>query len=566
VRPRDPIEWREQIRGARPPSPAWRAVVRAAWGAVPLTCDERSLFLRLSGGVPVPEGGTDDLFVLKGRRGGGTEEIAWCVTFECIFGGHEAAGAPGQTLVAGLVTPEQKHAREMIGYMRGIAQTAQVKKHVAKVTDDAVTFKTGVEARIITANEQAVAATYIMAVFDEAARLPGPESATPDRAIIGSFEPGMAPVRGAPRRKKILITSAFVESGVAWETDRDCFGRADADTLVVRGSTEVFNPNIDRAWLARQRRKDPLAALREYGDGDTPPQWMPSIVEGWFGADVVAGCVDRGRGTLGYELDRPHYVTVDAAFTRDNFGIAVGRNDYSSEPWRTVVVHVDAFRPPRGGTLSPRECVTRTIEVMRRYWATRVYLDQYAAVPLIEAFAEQGVQAIQIPWTGSGATSKAARYRDVREAMRDGLVRLPDDPALLREFHRVRGHITQSGHESIEATGRGVDDRVSAVVMACSIAREGAARGRQKAANDARALRIIDSLPNRGSIAAGQASELRRKQAFAYAHAEGLRQAATPEGQDRDRREWEKVCRNPPKMRPSRLIGGGGGGSRRGLW
>ena len=103
-------------------------------------------------------------------------------------------------------------------------------------------------------------------------------------------------------------------------------------------------------------------------------------------------------------------------------------------------------------------------------------MDQYCAAPLIEAFADRGARAIQIPWTGTGAKSKAVRYAGVREQMRDGLIRLPDDAALLREFYRVRGRMSQSGHESIEASGKGVDDRVSALVMACSVAREGHAR------------------------------------------------------------------------------------------
>jgi hypothetical protein len=61
--------------------------------------------------------------------------------------------------------------------------------------------------------------------------------------------------------------------------------------------------------------------------------------------------------------------------------------------------------------------------------------------------------------------------------MRDGKIRLPDNHALIREYHRVRGRFTQSGRESIDAPGRGVDDRVSAVVMACGVAFEDLSAG-----------------------------------------------------------------------------------------
>ena len=133
-----------------------------------------------------------------------------------------------------------------------------MKKFVERVTDTAVTFKSGIEVRVVVASEMAVSATYAMIVLDEAARLPGAEAAVPDKAMIATLMPGLAPITGAPRRKFVAITSAFIDApGWAFETDRDNFGREDADTLVLRGSTELFNPNIDRAWLERERRKDP---------------------------------------------------------------------------------------------------------------------------------------------------------------------------------------------------------------------------------------------------------------------------------------------------------------------
>ena len=508
--PRDPIEWEESISRLRPSSPAWRAVIRGVWGRVPLTDEERARFLKLSGGVQPPDGGTDRFFVLKGRRGGGTESVARCVVFEARHGGHEVALAPGQVGVIAVICPEHKHAREMLGYVKGLAALPEVKKHLAKPpTETSVAFQNGIEIRVVTANDLAVASTFLMVVLDECARLPGDEATVPDKAIVASIVPGMTPVRGAPRRMLVGITSAYIESGWAFETDRDNFGRAEPDTLVLRGSTEAFNPNVDRAWLERERRKDPVVAMREYGDGDKPPEWQPAIVESWFSAPVIASSVDAvvpgqpvkraavkcsacsylgrveatGRcarcSAFPFEEGRRYFVAIDAAFARDNFAIAVATSEqlkapitFELLPRRTVVAYVEALAPPPGGTLSPRECVEQTIRVMRRYQTERVFIDQYCAPTLIESFEDRRCRAIKIDWTGSGMNSKAARYKAAREAMRAGELRLPQDPALVKEFHRVRGRETQTGHERIEAIGRGVDDRVSAVVMACSVALE----------------------------------------------------------------------------------------------
>jgi hypothetical protein len=385
-----------------------------------------------------------------------------------------------------------------------------------------------------------------MIVLDEAARLPGQEAAVPDKAMVASMLPGMAPIRGAPRRKFITITSAFIDEGFAFETDRDNFGKADADTLVLRGSTEIFNPNIDRAWLEKQRRKDPQAAAREYGEGDTPPEWMPALTETWFGREAIAKCKDAGRGSLAPVRGVGYYVAVDAAFSKDNFGIAVVRNSVDTEGRRiVVVVYVNAIRPPPGGTLSPRACVDYTVKIMTRYGTREVVLDQYCAPMLIEAFQDRRCRAVQIPWTGTGQNAKAIRYRDIREAMRDGDIRLPDDAALLKEFHRVRGRMSQSGHESIEASGKGVDDRVSAVVMACSVARDGYAAAVARKHHAAETARIMKDL---ALVLDGTAADFAKRDAE---RAEQTRvrlndaRAQTlldPSWQQQDAEEWTKTC------------------------
>jgi hypothetical protein len=80
-----------------------------------------------------------------------------------------------------------------------------------------------------------------------------------------------------------------------------------------------------------------------------------------------------------------------------------------------------------------------------------------------------GVQAVQVPWSGNGDDSKYQRFLRVKDGIRDGSIRLPDDPALLSELRNIRGTALPAGGERLEAS-IGHDDLAHACVQACSIA------------------------------------------------------------------------------------------------
>lgn len=470
--PLDPIAWEETLP-IRPSSPAWRAVIKAAYGS-PLAPDEHALFLELSGGVDPPEGGTVDLMCTVGRRGGKSETISRVAMFECLHGGHEVALAPGQLGLFAVVSPLREQSEQIIGYAKGLAALSSVKRHVAKVLADETHFKNGIVLRTMTCDAVAVSGpTLIGAVYDEWAKWPGEESATPDYEVDASLRPALAPVIGAPPRRHIRITSAYLQEGDAYDTERASFGVAGAPVLVVRGNTETFNPAIDRAWLERERARNPHVYEREYG-GTNGPQWQPAVTKGWFGLEVVTACVDKDR-TESPRIAGVHYtLAIDQAFKADRFAIAVTHAEYpEAEPRsiggpgaapRYIIDLAKAWRAPKDHALSVEQAACDVAAICERYGNHAVYCDQFAAEPLKVVFKRYGVQLIERPWT---ASTKPIKYRAVRDAMVDKSVRLPNHPELIREFCNIQGRLLRSGGESIEAH-RGGDDLVSATVLAIS--------------------------------------------------------------------------------------------------
>jgi hypothetical protein len=460
LKPLDPIEW-EATLPIRPSSPAWRAVIKAIYGS-PLDGSESAQFRQLAGGIEPNPDGYCEVEAVVGRRGGKSETIARVAVFEACFGGHEIALAPGQKGLIPIISPLREQSQEILNYAKGLAALPSVKRFVTNAVQNEITFRNGVVVRVMTADALNVSGpTVVCAILDEAAKLPGEEAASPDGEIINSLRPALAPVVGAPPRRFIMITSAYLQSGVAYTTDRECYGKQ-GPMLVVRGATEQFNPNIDKAWLKRERERiGATVYLREYGTPETGPVWQAAITDGWFG-DVVDRSIDTGV-TFRRRVPGFNYVlAIDQAFKADRFAACVAHGLIRPGlPPLLVMDYIRAWRA-EGAAMSVDQRVKDIARLCRFYGTNVVFCDQFGFEPLRSIFHRAGLTLIERPWT---ATSKAPKFRQIRDAMTDGRVKLLDNPELASEFHSIQGELLRSGGERIEAK-RGHDDRVSAAVLA----------------------------------------------------------------------------------------------------
>jgi hypothetical protein len=460
----DPIAW-EATLPIRASSPAWRATIKAMYGS-PLTPEERDTFRELAQRDPPPNG-ADEFLAVVGRRGGKSETIARVACFEAVHGGHAVALAPGQVALIPIISPLREQSREIIGYVRGLAEMPGVREFVLDMTAESVRFKTNVEVRVMTADSVAVVGrTVVCAIRDELARFPGDDSATPDREIDASLRPALAPLRGAPRRRLLGITSAYMREGIAYEADRDHFGRDGADVLVVRGTVEQFNPNIDRDWLARERRKSERDYRREY-----LAEWQDAVQDGWFGAEVIQRCVTRGRGLNAPSDEFSYVAAIDPAFSEggDQFALSITHREFwgqgESRTPVVVVDHLQTWQAKKGQRLDVRDTIARVADVIKPF-NPRLFTDQHHFDSLRVFFDEHSVPLTQVPWTRE---SKPKIFHHARSIMSSGLVDLPDHPQLIRELNMIRGRLLRGGGEHLEAR-KGHDDLAHATVAAIYLA------------------------------------------------------------------------------------------------
>jgi hypothetical protein len=416
-----------------------------------------------------------------GRGGGKDDAIKTVVNYECVDGGHEIGASPGQRMPVLVLCPLRNQSVGMLRMVQGEAQLSKMRPFVANITRDSVEYVNGLVACVQTADEIGVVGdTVPLAIRNEWALFPDA------RAIDANLRPALRRIIGTPPHRLIAITSSYIRDGLAWETFRDNFGRADTDVLVVQGSTELFNPNIDRSWLATERRRlGELLYLMHFHC-----EWQDAIFEQWLPGVAITSSVQAGCYELPYKPSPESYITIacDAAFSRegDRFGWSVASTKLGAfdpalgERGRlTTTVHACGAwrvdRDPRGMAIRLRD------EVCVRFHTRQIIIDQYSAHAFAQICRDVGLQPFIVAWTAGERAddahlSKLQRYKNFRTALSDGSLRLPDVTELVADLRALRGTLLPAGGERVEVprTSRGHGDTLSAVVMSTSVAAQNA--------------------------------------------------------------------------------------------
>jgi hypothetical protein len=477
---KDPIAWEDTLPGIRRSSPAWRATIRALYGSE-LSDGEAALYARLSGGAAPPPGGAAEAVFVVGRRGGKSETLARLAVFEAVHGGHAAALAPGQVGIVAIIGARREQALEIINYAKGLVEAIpSLKRQLVKdgAQTWSITFRTGITIKILTADSTSVrSGTIVCAILDEAAFLPH-DGVEPDVALIGAIRPAILPIKGAPRRRMIAISSAGVRNGWVFDQVQSHHGRESTGTIALVGTTLDYNPNADPAFLETEKAKDPIRFAREYES-----VFSDVITEGWLSADLPAATDTERTGSTPHADGLRYHIGIDQAFgSGDGFGVVVAASRYhyadaerATRVRRTSVVHVEGHSPQPGKPLGVHALIERVRAVCAQYGERRVYIDQHCSAVFRDLLAAKGIRAIVRPWTGSGDHSKHARWSAVRDAMRSGELRLPNHPQLISELTNLRSTALPGGGERIEAA-RGHDDVAHAMCLAVSEALAAPAR------------------------------------------------------------------------------------------
>ena len=423
----------------------WISVLRAAFG-LSLDDDQRQLFASVAGNRAPPTKGVRELWALVGRKGGKSRMAAAITVYcACFLKYKLSRGERGMVLVLAM---SMDQARVVFDYALGFLAASDVlRREIVSTTSNEIRLRNGITIATHANSFRSVRGRTLCAcIFDEVCFWRDDTSSIPDTETYTAVLPSLLTTGGM----LIGISSAYRRVGLMFTKHEEFFGTDDAETLVVRGGTQAFNQSIDEARLAAMRAADPTAASSEW-DSE-----FRDDLTGLFDDAVIDRAVNRERPL---ELPpqpgvvyRAHADPSGGATSGDAYSLCIGHK----EGERLIIDCVRA----RQGPFEPMVVTKEYVDLCRQYRITTVTGDRYGKLwvqqawrDLLGAYVESPLYAWEL-------------YLEALAPFNRGLVELPPDLALVREFKSLQRVAGRSGRESVEHP-RGCHDDLANSVVGC---------------------------------------------------------------------------------------------------
>ena len=442
--------------------PGQRVLCRVAFdGVEPHSLDdvERTIARRLFGNVDViPPGCRRVLVAVCGARAGKTYVLIALRILHLALTVDLSPLAPGEEAFGVILAPHTDLSAQGMRYVQGAIDSLPwlKRREVHRIDEESSTLeRDGKRVTIVAkaANAQGLAGrglSLVAAALDECAFFRDRSYKVNDDELYKAFAP-----RVMPGGQSIIASTPWAESGLLYELFRSNHGHpvnalaAHAPTLALR------DVEYTRELVANETARDPENAEREYG-----ARFMGAGTEQFFDAAVLRACIDPSL-SLPMAPVAGTVVTAggDLGFTRNSAALAI-----CHRRGRTVsLAELVEEKPLPGMPLKPSAVTGAFAARLVAHGAASVECDKHYQASMVEACAAAGIIVTDAP------TQPADAFVDARTMMREGLVKLPDDPRLLGQLREVMWRKNAGGTVTIvqpqKKTGEH-GDLASALVLA----------------------------------------------------------------------------------------------------
>lgn len=423
---------------------AWRAFTAALFG-LPMSESEATTFRLCTGRDVAPDQPFSEAWLIVGRRGGKSFELALIAVFLAAFREYRPYLAPGERGIVLVIATDRRQARTIFRYARALLSgVPMLKRLVERESAEEIDLSNGVTLEVGTSSYRSVRGrTLVAGLCDELAFWPSDDSADPDYAILDALRPAMATI---PQAMLLCASSPYARRGALWDAYRRHYGH-DGPVLVWQAPTQTMNPTIRQSVIDEAMERDPASASAEY------LAQFRTDVETFVAREVVERAVPIGLAERAPLAGVSYRAFVDpSGGVSDSMTLAIAHHQGE----RSFLDAVRERKPP----FSPEAVVSEFADLMKLYRISVVTGDRYGGEWPREAFRRHGIEYRPAEQT------KSTLYVDLLPQLNSGHVELLDLRVLINQLTTLERRTARGGRDSIDHAPGSHDDVANAVAGA----------------------------------------------------------------------------------------------------
>jgi hypothetical protein len=333
-------------------------------------------------------------------RGGGKSRVAAAIAvFIACFLKHKLD--PGEVGFVLCLAATQGQANIVLSYAHAFLRRSPIlRKMIRHVTQFDIKLTNNVVISVHTSSYKSVRGKTLLAVVcDEISFWRDELSANPDVEVYRAVLPSLLRTGGM----LIAISTPYRKAGLLHAKFKDHYDQDDDDVLVVRGSTQQFNPTISQKVIAKAIADDHEAAHSEWNAE------FRSDISALFDDAVIEDAVAHGRPLelpprLG--IHKYHAFTDASAGRNDAFTITIGHTEGKKDEAHWIC---DIVRG-RPAPFDPRTVAQEYAALAHAYGVTKIIGDNFAGEWVAAAFRDAGTIYETCPLNKSGLYLEALPY------------------------------------------------------------------------------------------------------------------------------------------------------------
>jgi hypothetical protein len=359
---------------------------------------------------------------------------------------------PGELAYVLCLAVDKGQASIVFGYIRALFEKIPALKAMAKnIGSDSIELSNSVVIQVTTNSFRSIRGRSILcAIFDEVSfwRDDSAAYASPDSEVAGAVRPGMARV---PNSMLIMISSAHRRSGILYDKWKTSYGKADDDTLVVRGTTLQFNPLFDQAIITADLAEDPARYEAEYNS-----EWRDDL-SSFIDRLQLERCVHRGMLGRSPQDGVSYFAFTDTSSGRnDSFTACIAHREIHNGVMRVAIDYI-YVKQVQADKFNPSVACAEVAALLKTYRVTEITGDRYAIGFVDDHFKKLGIRYVE------SKLNKSEIFLNFLPLIMSGQVLLLDHQKGLAEIAALERRTAPSDRDSVSHPKGGHDDIANSI-------------------------------------------------------------------------------------------------------